>query len=224
MTLCSGLRARARGRCRHGPARRGRRDAGAAISLVPTGLTIELPPGYEAQVRPRSGLALKHAITMPNARHHRPRLSRRDPRDPAESGAEAVPHSRGRPIAQMVIARYEAVEWEEGELADSAGGRADLARRAAENTNRRCRMVAASPRRLTLLRWADPRRRLRRRPCDSPTTKNAVPDRWARTGLRNTTYTLLALKRYGSSGAPMGLLFWANLMYWRCRCWHWFPQ
>ena len=34
--------------------------------LVPTGLTIELPPGYEAQVRPRSGLALKHAITMPN--------------------------------------------------------------------------------------------------------------------------------------------------------------
>ena len=35
--------------------------------LVATGLTIELPPGFEAQVRPRSGLALKHAITMPNA-------------------------------------------------------------------------------------------------------------------------------------------------------------
>src|SRR6185437_5613304 len=35
--------------------------------LVPTGLTIELPPGHEAQVRPRSGLALKHAIAMPNA-------------------------------------------------------------------------------------------------------------------------------------------------------------
>src|ERR1051325_1336196 len=35
--------------------------------LVPTGLTIELPPGYEAQVRPRSGLALRHAISMPNA-------------------------------------------------------------------------------------------------------------------------------------------------------------
>src|SRR6478672_8037081 len=34
---------------------------------VPTGLTIELPSGYEAQVRPRSGLALKHAITVPNA-------------------------------------------------------------------------------------------------------------------------------------------------------------
>ena len=35
--------------------------------LVATGLTIALPPGYEAQVRPRSGLALRHAITMPNA-------------------------------------------------------------------------------------------------------------------------------------------------------------
>ena len=35
--------------------------------LVPTGLSIELPPGYEAQIRPRSGLALKHAITLPNS-------------------------------------------------------------------------------------------------------------------------------------------------------------
>jgi dUTP pyrophosphatase len=35
--------------------------------LVPTGLRIELPPGYEAQIRPRSGLALKHAITLPNS-------------------------------------------------------------------------------------------------------------------------------------------------------------
>src|ERR687888_661580 len=34
--------------------------------LVPTGLAIELPPGYEAQIRPRSGLGLKHGITMPN--------------------------------------------------------------------------------------------------------------------------------------------------------------
>src|ERR1041384_2907767 len=38
-----------------------------APRLVPPGLTIEVPPGYEAQVRPRSGLALKHAISMPNA-------------------------------------------------------------------------------------------------------------------------------------------------------------
>src|SRR3979490_305233 len=36
-------------------------------AAVPTGLTIEVPSGYEAQVRPRSGLALKHAITVPNA-------------------------------------------------------------------------------------------------------------------------------------------------------------
>src|SRR5947207_2543461 len=35
--------------------------------LVPTGLTLEVPPGYEAQVRPRSGLALRHGIAMPNA-------------------------------------------------------------------------------------------------------------------------------------------------------------
>jgi dUTP diphosphatase len=35
--------------------------------LVPTGLAVEVPAGYEAQVRPRSGLALRHAITMPNA-------------------------------------------------------------------------------------------------------------------------------------------------------------
>src|ERR1035441_669874 len=34
--------------------------------LVPTGLAVEIPAGYEAQVRPRSGLALKHSITMPN--------------------------------------------------------------------------------------------------------------------------------------------------------------
>ena len=38
-----------------------------AAKLVPTGLAIELPPGYEAQIRPRSGLAFKHAITLPNA-------------------------------------------------------------------------------------------------------------------------------------------------------------
>src|SRR5512142_496388 len=37
------------------------------VHAVGTGLAIELPPGYEAQVRPRSGLALKHAITLPNA-------------------------------------------------------------------------------------------------------------------------------------------------------------
>ena len=62
--------------------------------LVPTGLTIEMPPGYEAQVRPRSGLALKHAITMPNAPGTiDPGYRGEIARDPAESGARAVHRS-----------------------------------------------------------------------------------------------------------------------------------
>ena len=91
--------------------------------LVPTGLAIEVPPGYEAQLRPRSGLALKHAITLPNA----PATI-----DPGYRGEVKVillnlgrePHQirKGERIAQMVIARYEAIEWEEGDLAGSMRG------------------------------------------------------------------------------------------------------
>ena len=91
--------------------------------LVPTGLTVEIPPGYEAQVRPRSGLALKHAITMPNA------PGTIDPGYRGELrvillnlGREAYTIHAGDRIAQMVVARYEPVEWVEGELADSARG------------------------------------------------------------------------------------------------------
>jgi dUTP pyrophosphatase len=90
---------------------------------VPTGLAIELPPGYEAQVRPRSGLALKHAITVPNS----PATI-----DPGYRGEIKVillnlgkaPYvvEKGDRIAQMVIARYEAIEWQEGDLGDSARG------------------------------------------------------------------------------------------------------
>lgn len=91
--------------------------------LVPTGLSIEVPPGYEAQLRPRSGLALKHAITLPNA----PATI-----DPGYRGEIRVillnlgrqpyqVHKHDR-IAQMVIARYESVEWLEGELSDTARG------------------------------------------------------------------------------------------------------
>jgi len=90
---------------------------------VPTGLAIELPPGYEAQIRPRSGLALKHAITLPNT------PATIDPGYRGEIrvillnlGRESYTIHRGDRIAQMVIARYEAIEWEEGELADSARG------------------------------------------------------------------------------------------------------
>ena len=91
--------------------------------LVPTGLAIEVPPGYEAQLRPRSGLALKHAITLPNA------PATIDPGYRGEVrvillnlGREAYQVHAGDRIAQMVIARYEAVEWEESSLSDTARG------------------------------------------------------------------------------------------------------
>jgi dUTP pyrophosphatase len=90
---------------------------------VATGLTIELPPGYEAQVRPRSGLALKHAITVPNA------PATIDPGYRGEIkvillnlGRENYEIHAGDRIAQMVIARYEAIEWQEEELGESARG------------------------------------------------------------------------------------------------------
>jgi len=91
--------------------------------LVSTGLTIELPPGYEAQVRPRSGLALKHAITLPNA------PGTIDPGFRGEIrvilmnlGREPYTVHVGDRIAQMVVSRYEAVQWSEGDLADSTRG------------------------------------------------------------------------------------------------------
>jgi dUTP pyrophosphatase len=91
--------------------------------MVPTGLTVEIPPGYEGQVRPRSGLALKHAITMPNA------PGTIDPGYRGELrvillnlGREAYTVRAGDRIAQMIVARYEAVEWVEGGLADSVRG------------------------------------------------------------------------------------------------------
>jgi dUTP pyrophosphatase len=91
--------------------------------LVPTGLTIELPPGFEAQVRPRSGLALKHSITIPNA------PGTIDPGYRGEVrvillnlGRDAYTVHAGDRIAQMIVARYEPVEWVEETLADSARG------------------------------------------------------------------------------------------------------
>jgi dUTP pyrophosphatase len=94
-----------------------------APQLVPTGLSIELPPGFEAQIRPRSGLAAKHAITLPNS------PATIDPGYRGEIrvillnlGREAYEIHPGDRIAQMVIARYEAIEWEEGELKESRRG------------------------------------------------------------------------------------------------------
>ncbi len=92
-------------------------------ALVSTGLAIELPPGFEAQIRPRSGLALKHAITLPNS------PATIDPGYRGEIrvillnlGADPYVVEKGDRIAQMVIARYERVEWVEGDLAESARG------------------------------------------------------------------------------------------------------
>lgn len=92
-------------------------------TLAPTGIAIELAPGYEAQIRPRSGLALKHAITLPNS------PATIDPGYRGEIrvillnlGRESYRVERGDRIAQMVIARYEKVDWVEQELSDSARG------------------------------------------------------------------------------------------------------
>jgi dUTP pyrophosphatase len=91
--------------------------------LVRTGLAIELPPGYEAQVRPRSGLALRHSITLPNS------PATIDPGYRGEIkvilmnlGKELFHIGVGERIAQMVIARYEAVEWDESALSESVRG------------------------------------------------------------------------------------------------------
>jgi len=79
--------------------------------LVATGLAIELPPGWEGQVRPRSGLALRHGITMPNA----PGTIDSDYRGELRvillnSGTAPVAIVRGDRIAQLVFARYETPE------------------------------------------------------------------------------------------------------------------
>jgi dUTP pyrophosphatase len=91
--------------------------------LVPTGLTIEVPSGFEAQVRPRSGLAFKHAITIPNA------PGTIDPGYRGEIrvillnlGREPYTIHAGDRIAQIIVARYEPVEWVESGLSDSARG------------------------------------------------------------------------------------------------------
>ena len=87
--------------------------------LIPTGLYIALPKGYEAQVRPRSGLALKYGISVLNT----PGTIDADYR--GEIGVILVNLSKepfvinpGERIAQMVIAKHETVEWEEVESLD----------------------------------------------------------------------------------------------------------
>jgi len=79
--------------------------------LVSTGLAVEIPPGIEGQVRPRSGLALRHGITMPNAPGTIDSDYRGEVRIILQNlGAEPVTIVRGDRIAQLVFARYETPE------------------------------------------------------------------------------------------------------------------
>lgn len=88
---------------------------------VPTGIAIELPPGHEAQVRPRSGMALRHSVTV--------NFGTIDPGYRGEIrvvmfnlGRADYTVEKGDRIAQLIVAPYEAVQWEEGDLGDSARG------------------------------------------------------------------------------------------------------
>ena len=79
--------------------------------LVSTGLAVEIPPGIEGQVRPRSGLALRHGITMPNAPGTIDSDYRGEVRVILQNlGSEAATIVRGDRIAQLVFARYETPE------------------------------------------------------------------------------------------------------------------
>jgi dUTP pyrophosphatase len=88
-------------------------DAGSIV-LVPTGLEIAIPAGFEAQVRPRSGLAVKHGISLPNTPATIDSDYRGEIRVPLINlGREAFVVSRGMRIAQLVVAPVARVTWEE---------------------------------------------------------------------------------------------------------------
>lgn len=93
-------------------------------AMIPTGLFLEIPAGYEVQVRPRSGLAAKKGITVLNA----PGTIDADYRGEVcvilvNLSNEPFTVEKGERVAQLVLARHEVIEWEEtDELADSARG------------------------------------------------------------------------------------------------------
>jgi dUTP diphosphatase len=93
-------------------------------ALVPTGLVLEIPAGFEGQVRPRSGLALRHGLLVPNA----PGTIDSDYRGEVQvivfnQGAEPFTVRRGDRIAQLVVAPVVSVVWEEADsLAESGRG------------------------------------------------------------------------------------------------------
>lgn len=87
--------------------------APGARALVPTGLALALPPGYEAQVRPRSGLALRHGVTVLNS----PGTIDSDYRGEvcvilANLGAAPVTIHRGERVAQLVVAPVQPIAWQ----------------------------------------------------------------------------------------------------------------
>ena len=88
-------------------------------ALVPTGLQVALPPGHELQVRPRSGLALRHGIVLPNS----PGTVDEDFRGEVQvillnTGTEPFTVERGMRIAQAVLAPVLRAEWEEADMLD----------------------------------------------------------------------------------------------------------
>ena len=90
-------------------------------AMIPTGLSIELPEGYEMQIRPRSGLAAKHGITVLNS----PGTIDADYRGEirvilVNLSNEEFRIEAGERIAQMVVARHEQVEWELTEELDES--------------------------------------------------------------------------------------------------------
>ena len=95
-----------------------------ARALIPTGLFVELPAGYEMQVRPRSGLAAKYGLTVLNA----PGTVDADYRGEvkvilANLSADEFVINDGERIAQLVVAQHSQVEWEEAdELSDTSRG------------------------------------------------------------------------------------------------------
>jgi dUTP pyrophosphatase len=95
--------------------------APGARALVPTGLALALPPGFEGQVRARSGLALKHGIVLPNA----PGTIDADFRGELSvilwnTSREPFSIARGDRIAQLVVARVARVAWDERAAVDAS--------------------------------------------------------------------------------------------------------
>lgn len=91
-------------------------------ALIPTGLYIELPVGFEAQVRPRSGLAAKHGVTVLNS----PGTIDADYRGEIKViivnlSDEPYNIQHGDRIAQMIISRHETIEWEQIEVLNTSG-------------------------------------------------------------------------------------------------------